>query len=180
MKCIVAAALLAVGFLAVPAGVQARKAGRFTAYPIEPYCTACLKRRPIPGPPRPIRLMAFDGKDVLGFLRSRQVIYLEHEDFKLVSTVPGYRSNANHSAEPHAAPAHRADAARAGHRCGQRGQAVAIRARGAYGATIHMAHPRREPRRDRHGLVAERLQLAPGLHLDIAPGNAVRLAAVRQ
>ena len=69
----------------------------FTEYPIKPYCTECLKRGLIEGPERPLRLMEFDGKDVLEAIKSRHVICLETEDFKLVSTVRGFKFNANTS-----------------------------------------------------------------------------------
>jgi hypothetical protein len=49
----------------------------------------------IDGPERTIRLMEFDGKDVLDTIESRHVICLETEDFKLVSTVPGYKMGPN-------------------------------------------------------------------------------------
>lgn len=77
-----------------PAGAGQHKVrGRFTAYPVEPYCTECLQRKLIPGPGRKLRLMEFDGEAVLDHIRSRHVICIETEDFKLVSTLPGYKIN---------------------------------------------------------------------------------------
>lgn len=86
-------ALAALGALAAAAVAQPKKAPPFTEYPLKPYCTECLKRKLIEGPARKIRLMEYDGKDVLGSIKSRHIIYLEHEDFKLVSTMPGFKFN---------------------------------------------------------------------------------------
>ena len=99
MKSIAVPLLAALAFLAAATDAQPEpeKAPPFTEYPIKPYCTECLKMKLIEGPKRPIRLMEFDGEDVLASIKSRHVIYLEHEDFKLVSTLPGYRFNSHTS-----------------------------------------------------------------------------------
>jgi len=89
-----AASLAVLGVLALfapSATAQDRRKGRFTDYPIKPYCTVCLQEKRIEGPEREIRLMEFNGKDVLDHIRSRHVVYVETEDFKLVSTIPGYK-----------------------------------------------------------------------------------------
>ncbi|MBN2491900.1 MAG: hypothetical protein JXQ29_13720 [Planctomycetes bacterium] len=89
------AAILALGFALLTPAVRAQREpkGRFTDYPVKPYCTECLKRKMLGAEEkeRPIRLMQFDGKDVLDFIGSRHLILIETEDFKLVSTVPGDR-----------------------------------------------------------------------------------------
>jgi hypothetical protein len=94
---VVSFVLATLALLAPGAGTVAQEAAPFTAYPIRPYCTACLKRKLIEGPKRPIRLMELDGEEVLGSVESRHVIYLETEDFKLVSTMPGYKFGADTS-----------------------------------------------------------------------------------
>jgi len=94
---LVAVLAVALGVIAPAAEAQGKRQGRFTEYPIKPYCTECLKRKLIEEPKRKIRLMQFEGEDVLEHIESRHVIYLEHDDFKLVSTVPGMKFNPNTS-----------------------------------------------------------------------------------
>ncbi len=67
------------------------KPGRFDAYPTKPYCSVCLRKKKIDGPARSGRLMERDAQIVLDDIGSKRLVYIETEDFKLVSTIPGCR-----------------------------------------------------------------------------------------
>jgi len=81
--------------VAMTSAQKKKRKPRFTEYPVKPYCTECLKKNLIPGPEKKIRIMEFEGQAVLDHIRSRHVIYIETDDFKLVSTIPGYKINQN-------------------------------------------------------------------------------------